>query len=171
MSGPTPARKPTDPLVWMGRTNDRTAALSEYFEAGADRYTPDALRRAATESGFSPMEVQEAYARAAERRRAAEVTRPIRRRARWIVLAAYGLTYLAFAVAFLGDGINQYSFEIGGLVVLAMVLGVALFPSLRWARSRGSTLLAMLVVPFVLLVAISGLCFASTGPTYFGLGV
>lgn len=171
MSGPTPRREPTDPSIWIGRTNDRTASLSEYFAAGADGYTPEALRRAAAESGFSPTEIEEAYARAAERRRAAEIARPIRARARWIVLAAYGLTYLVFTAAFLGDEVNQYSFEIGGVVVLAMVLGVALLPALRWTRTRGNTLLAMLVVPLVLLVAISGLCFASTGPTYFGMGV
>ena len=105
------------------------ASLSEYFLAGAERYTPEALRQAASESGFSPDEIDEAYGRATKRQRDEEMSGRIRRRARWIVLAAYGLVYAALVVAFLGYD-NQYGAATISIVVLTVVLGVALLISI-----------------------------------------
>ena len=91
MSGPPEERKPKDPSTWMGATSDRVGSLSDYFLAGADRYTPEALRAAASEAGFTPMEIEEAYGRAVTRQRDEEVAGPIRQRARLIVRIASGL--------------------------------------------------------------------------------
>jgi len=175
VSGSPPDREPTDPSTWIGKTRDRIGALSEYFAKGADQYTPEALRRAARESGFSPDEIEQAYARAEERRRAEELARPIRRRARWIVLAAYGLVLAVFAVPFLTVP-SRYGVGQVALVVLAIVLGISLLISRSWINRRRPSadqteraLLTMLAVPFVLLVAVAGLCVASVGPGALGL--
>jgi len=175
VSGSPPDRKPTDPSTWIGKTPDRIAALSEYFAKGADEYTPEALRRAASESGFSPDEIEQAYARAEERRRANDSVRPIRRRARRVVLAAYGLVYLVFAVLFLTSS-NRYGGGVIALIILTIVLGIALLISVAWVNRRRPTaeqlegaLATMLALPLILLVAVAGLCVASSGPGAFGL--
>lgn len=175
MTGPPEERKPKDPGTWIGATSDRVASLSEYFLAGADRYTPEALRQAASEAGFTPQEIDEAYGRATARQRDEEIAGPIRRRARRIVLTAYGLAYAAFAVAFL-----TIAYRLGAgiiaLVILSVALLVALSISLTWIRGRHPTedqvegaLVAMLAVPFVLLFAVAGLCVAGTAPGSFGI--
>ena len=175
MTGSPEERKPNDPSRWIGATRDRVASLSDYFLAGADRYTPEALRQAASESGFSPEEIDQAYGRAIERQRDEEVARPIRSRARRIVLAAYGLVYAAFAVAFL-----TFAYRLGAgiiaLVIFSLALLVALSISLAWVRGRhpsadqvGVALVTMLTVPFVLLFAVAGLCVAGTTPGSLGI--
>jgi hypothetical protein len=175
MTGPPEERKPKDPLSWIGATSDRVASLSEYFLAGAERYTPEALRQAASEAGYSPAEIDEAYGRATARQRDEEIAGPIRRRARRIVLTAYGLVYAGFAALFL-----TVAYRLGAgiiaLVILSLALLIALSISLAWVRSRhpsesevGGALAAMLVVPFALLLAVAGLCVAGTTPGAFGL--
>lgn len=175
MTGPSQEQKPKDPAIWMGDTSDRVMSLSDYFLAGAERYTPEALRLAASDAGFSPEEIDQAYRRASERQRDEEIAGPIRRRARRIVLAAYGLVYAAFVAAFL-----TVAYRLGAgiiaLVILTLVLLIALSISLAWVRGRHPSedqvegaLAAMLAVPFVLLVAVAGLCVAGTTPGSFGL--
>lgn len=175
MTGSPEERKPKDPSTWMGATSDRVASLGEYFLAGADRYTPEALRHAASESGFSPDEIDLAYGRAIERQRDEAVTGPIRRRARRTVLAAYGLVYATFVAAFL-----TVAYRLGAgiiaIIILSLVLLVALSISLAWVDRRRlaadqvqGAMLALLAVPFVLLFAVAGLCVAGTTPGSFGL--
>lgn len=170
MTGPPGEQHPKDPATWIGETSDRVASLSEYFLAGAERYTPEALRQAASESGYSPAEIDEAYGRATRRQRDEEVAAPIRSRARTIVLVAYGLVYAALFVAFLGYN-NRYGAGTISLIVLTIVLGVALLISVRWVRGRRPSagqlqgaMLTMLSLPFVLLVSVAGLCIATTRP-------
>jgi len=170
MTGPPEEKKPKDPATWIGETNDRVASLSEYFLAGAERYTPAALRQAASEAGFSAAEIDDAYARATSRQRDEELARPLRRRARWVVLAAYGLVYAVFFVAFLGYE-NRYGAATISLIVLTVVLGVALLISIQWVRGRRPTaerlqgaMVTMLSLPLVLLVSVAGLCIATTRP-------
>ena len=170
MTEPPEERKPKDPATWIGATSDRVASLSEYFLAGAERYTPAALRQAASEAGYSQAEIDEAYGRATRRQRDEEQSRPLRRRARWAVLAAYGLVYAAFFGAFLGYD-NRYGAATISLIVLTVVLGVALLISMRWVRGRrpsaeqlGAGMFTMLFLPLVLLVSVTGLCIATTQP-------
>lgn len=175
MTGPPEERRPKDPSTWIGATSDRVASLSEYFLAGAEHYTAEALNQAAMESGFSSEEIEEAHGRALDRQRDEEFAAPIRSRARRIVLAAYGLVYAGFAVLFL-----TVAYRLGAgiiaLVILSLALLVALSVSLAWVRSRHPSedkmegaLAAMLAVPFVLLIAVAGLCVAGTTPGSFGL--
>lgn len=170
MSGPSPTERPE---AAPGERDDQTrvATLAAYFATSLERYTPEALRTSAAEGGYTAEEIGQALDLASARRERDAVVRPVRARARIIIIGAYLLTYVVFVIAFLGDGINQYSAEFLGPIVLAIVLVPALLLSLGWTKTRGGTLLMMLVVPFVLLVVISGLCVASTGPTYFGPGV
>lgn len=175
MTGSSEERKPKDPSIWMGATSDRVASLTDYFLAGTERYTPEALRQAASDAGFSPDEIDQAYGRAIARQRDEEIAGPIRRRARRIVLAAYGLVYAAFVAAFL-----TVAYRLGAgiiaIVILSLVLLIALSISLAWVRRRRpaadqveGALVTMLAVPFVLLVAVAGLCVAGTTPGSFGL--
>ena len=170
MTEPPEGRKPKDPATWIGPTSDRVASLSEYFQAGAERYTPAALRQAASEAGFSEAEIDEAYGRATKRQRDEELSRPLRRRARWTVLALYGLVYAVFFVAFLGYD-NMYGTATIALIVLTVVLGTALLISILWVRGRHPSaeqlqdgMFTMLSLPLVLLVSVAGLCIATTQP-------
>lgn len=174
MSGALPPDKPTEASAWAG-PGDRINALGRYFVEHADRYTPDALRQAASEAGFSPDEIDEAYGRAATRQRDDQASRPIRRRARWIVLAAYGLVYAAFAVAFMTVAYRSGA-GIIAIMILTVVLGVALLVSVVWVNARRPSaehlqgaLWTMLLVPFVLLVGVAGVCLAGTQPGSFGM--
>ncbi len=175
MTGSPDERKPKDPSTWMGATRDRVGSLTDYFLAGAERYTPEALRQAASEAGFSPDEIDEAHGRAIERRRDEELAGPIRRRARRIVLVAYGLVYAAFVAAFL-----TVAYRLGAgiiaIIILTLVLLIALSISLAWVTSRHPSedqvegaLAVMLAVPFVLLIAVAGLCVAGTTPGSYGI--
>ena len=91
MTGPPEERKPKDPATWIGKTSDRVGSLSEYFLAGSARYTPEALRQAASEAGFTPQEIDEAERRAIRRQHDEEAAAPVRRRALWIIVAAYAV--------------------------------------------------------------------------------
>jgi hypothetical protein len=170
VTGPPEERKPKDPSAWIGKASDRVASLSDYFLAGAARYTPEALRQAASGAGYSPEEIEEAYSRANRRQRDEEVTAPVRRRALWIVVAAYALAYTALGVALVGSD-NLYGAATIALGVLTFVLGVALLISINWVRGRRPSaerlqgaMLTMLSLPFVLLVSVAGLCIATTRP-------
>ncbi len=170
MTEPPEERKPKDPATWIGATSDRVASLGEYFLAGAERYTPEALRQAASEAGYSPAEIDEAFGRVTKHQRDEEVSGPLRRRARWAVLAAYGLVYAAFFVAFLGYE-DSYGAGLISLIVLTVVLGMALLISIRWVRGRRPSaeqlqgaMFTMLVLPLVLLVSVAGLCIAIIPP-------
>ena len=62
------------------------------------------------------------------------------------------------------------------LIILTLVLAVAHSVSQAWIRRRHPTadqvdgaLVGMLALPFVLLVAVSGVCVAGTTPGSFGL--
>ncbi len=171
MTEPPEERKPKDPSTWIGETSDRVASLSEYFLAGAERYSPEALRQAASDSGYTPEEVDEAYRRAAKRQRDEELARPVRRGALWIVLAVYVLVYAVLGWALLSGLENRYGTATISLGVLTFVLLLALLISVNWVRGRHPSaeqlqgaMLTMLSVPLVLLGSVAGLCIATTRP-------
>lgn len=168
MTDPSSKEQPMDIPLWPGA--DRIVTLALYFSEHLDEYTPDALRQAATQSGFSPDEIEAAYAQAVERNRKDAQTRPLRTRARWIVLAAYGLVYAVLAVAFL-TGNQAYGAGVIALGVLTVVLAIALGISFLWLRRRRASsdsmqgaLMTLLAVPLVLLVAVTGLCVVTARP-------
>lgn len=168
-----PADKASDVSAWVGGSTDRVGSLAAYFVDHSGRYTHDALHQAARDGGFSPEEIEAADARAAIALQAAEAIRPTRTLARRVVLVVYGLVYAAFAVA-LVTSTSLYGAGVIALVILTIVLGIALWSSFAWINRRGrktvrpdGALATMLVVPVVLLVAVSGLCIATTRPFGF----
>ena len=172
MDAPPPTQPPTGSPGWAGATEDRVDRLSAYFVEQGDRYTVEALRTAAADAGFTPEEIEAAAALVATRRQNAEAARPLRTRARWIVLVAYGLVYAALAVALLqAPNLDNYGMGEFSLIVLTFLLGIALLISIVWVNRRGRSparlegaMLAMLVLPMILLLGVAGLCVATTRP-------
>ncbi len=118
-------------------------------------------------TGTKPPEVDQAMVEAVALLERARLAGPTRVRARLVVVAAYLLTYGALAIVLLATPVNARG--LGGplLGVLTVALGGLLFGSVMWVNRHTGTLVAMLVVPFVLLVVVSGVCFASVASTVF----
>src|SRR6059036_2847918 len=79
----------------------RRHVLFTYLWANRDRYTEAAVSRAATEAGYMPDEIAAAATEVARLRRDEIAARPVKARARRIVLVVYGITFVVFAVFFL----------------------------------------------------------------------
>jgi hypothetical protein len=168
VSGSSPSDEPTDVSSWIAGRGNRIEALGEYFFAHGDRFTPEALRRAAADAGFSPEEIEAAADRATARQRTDDVARPLRRQARWIVIGAYGIVWVLFAAVYLTQPV-LYNAGLFFQGVLTVALLIALALSLAWLRRRrpdpGNAWRAMvvfLVVPVILLIGIAGLCLPYT---------
>jgi hypothetical protein len=149
----------------------RIASLTAYVEANRETYTPDALAASARAAGYTETEI-EAALRAG--RIAAGTTPQDRSRARRLVVAIYVVTYLVFAFLFLRPESSAYGAGPIALIILAISMGLMLllsFWSIRRSRPRATTasgiVTALLVGPLILLVAVSGLCVATTAPMLF----
>jgi hypothetical protein len=163
----TPPERP-DASGWTAGRGDRVVALSQYFLAHADRFTADALRQAATEADFTPEEIVRATELMVARQRADEQVLPLRRQARWVVIGAYLIVWLLFGAVFLT---KRMTYDAGVILqgILTVALLIALGLSLLWVRGRhpepstvGRALVVFLVVPFILLIGIAGLCLPFT---------
>lgn len=134
--------------------------LVQYVDANLDAYTPEALEAAIVGAGHDPVAAQAAM-RVVRARRAA---RPVKSRARILVLIAYAITYAVFVLALLDA---ELAYGASGLAV--GVLTVTMIPALAisfwWLRRRDApiTLLPLLFVPLIVLVAVGGACYATTG--------
>ena len=177
MSGPSPADASSVTPQPPGDDRTRLESLVAYLVAQGERFTPGALGHAAAEAGYTPTEIDAAMELAEVRRQADTAARPVRARARWLVLAAYALTYLAFAVGFLsGPKQNDpYGIAVVALAVLTGVLGLALLISILWVNRRRvaasqlqGAMVALVALPFVLLVAVAGLCVVTTSSVLLG---
>jgi hypothetical protein len=172
MSAPPPTTPPAGSTGWANATESRIDRLTAYLVEHGDRFTPEALRAAAADAGYTPDEIETAEDLVATRRRVAEAARPLRMRARLIVLAAYSLVYAVLAWALLSaPNLDYLGTGEAALVVLTIVLGIALLISIAWVNRRGRTparlegaLLAMLVAPLILLGGVAGLCVVTTRP-------
>ena len=150
----------------------RIASLTTYLEANRETYTPDALAASARAAGYTEAEIEAALVRAG---RIAQGTTPQdRARARRLVVAIYVVTYLGFAFLFLRPESSAYGAGPIALIILAVSMGLMLllsFWSIRRSRPRATTasgiVTALLVGPLILLVAVSGLCVATTAPMLF----
>lgn len=183
MQGQQDQTKPSPPIHAGPDPAGRRHVLVRYLWEYRDRYTEDALSQAAGEAGFSPEEIAEAAGEVARRRRDEIAARPVKARARRAVLLIYGITFLVFAVLFLRPNPNENVLMRGVVeqvvvVVLAFVLLVALSMAFTFIGSRRPSeeraeeaLGVMLAVPVVLLVIVSGLCFATSGSLIAPLGV
>ena len=169
MSGSTtPPDRSKDAAGWVAGRGDRVAALSEYFIAHADRFTAEALRTAAADADFTPEEIDRALELVAARHRADEVVLPLRRQARSIVIGAYVIVWLLFGSVYLTQRmIYDAGVILQGILTVALLIGLAL--SLLWVRGRhpdpttvARAMVVFLVVPFIFLVGIAGLCLPFT---------
>jgi hypothetical protein len=148
----------------------RREALAEHLRANRDAYTPEALARAARAAGYPDSEIEAAGEVAGETSATAAGFRP-RTRARILVLAMYGGTFLGFAFVFLSKpSAMQYGWGFA-LAILAVTLGLALLLSLRTIGRSGSragtasgAVAALLALPILFLVVVTGLCVATTAP-------
>ena len=156
----------------------RPQILHEYFWSYRDRFTEAALAASAQTSGYTPDEIAAAITSVARRRADEAAAKPVRARARRYVLAAYAITFVLFAIAFLRPSAPESGYLRGigpiALGILGFTMVIALLLGLAWVRSRRppaeraeSALGLMLAVPFVLLVLVAGLCVATTGPLIF----
>jgi hypothetical protein len=150
----------------------RIASLAAYVEANRETYTPDALAASARASGYTETEIEAALVRAG--RIASGTTPHDRARARRLVLVIYAATYLVFAFLFLRPESSAYGAGPIALIILAVSMGLMLllsFWSIRRSSPRATTasgiVTALLVGPLILLVAVSGLCVATTAPMLF----
>lgn len=157
MSGPGPAdERPT--VGWVAAPGSRIPQLARYLATNRDRFTPDALRQAAADAGYTPAEIDAAQRIVQDQ----EAIRPVRGRARWIVLAAYLAVWALFATQYLRPGATY-----GGpyQAILTGALGVGFLISIGWLAWRkpdptrvARAMVVFLVVPVVLLVGIAGAC-------------
>lgn len=176
MSGPTPVKGPPPASGWGGGLA-RVPILTEHFFANLERYTAEALRASALEAGYSPEEVEQALGIAAALLRDHETARPVRARARRLVLVSYAIVYGLLAALLIGPA-NQGGYGTVALVVLTVTLGIALLLSIQWIATKrrsadrlDGALAVLLAVPMVLLVAVAGLCLFSSAPAIFPTGV
>ena len=160
--------------------NFRSFGLQTYLWSNRDRYTDDALANAARAAGYTEDEIASAARIVATRRADDLAVRPVKARARRYVLAAYAITFLVFAVAFLrptGVQPNLYYYRGAGpiaLAVLGFMLVISVLLALAWvagqhpkAERAEAAFGVMLALPFVLLVIVAGLCVATTGSLIF----
>jgi len=140
------------------------AGVVAYLETYRGRYTDQALTTALSIAGYANETIEEAMAQA----RAFDASKSARKRAKWVVLAAYLGTYALLWAESVDD--PKYGSVSGDLyvkLILTFLMGVAApLVSLMWILRRkagaGVTVGGLLAVPFVLLVIVAGLC-VSTG--------
>jgi hypothetical protein len=143
-------------------------SLARYLELNQDRFTDEALGRAARDAGYPDAEIDQARARVRARAAAA----PVRARATVAVLGAYLVTYAVLVAGmFASEYARRYGGHVVGAVILAVLLGFALLISRWWLRDRGAKmseaatgLAALISVPLVLLVAVAGICISTGYP-------
>jgi len=155
----------TEPTAPQMPPGERANGLAAYFRSNRGSFTDEALKARASEAGYSTAEVEEALASS----RGADLSLPLRRRARSIVLGAYLITYAVLAY---GTFTTSYAFGAGqiGTVILTIAMGLTAAISLAIVRRSRRTwtgvgsLAPVLAVPLILLVIVAGLCVASGYP-------
>jgi hypothetical protein len=143
-------------------------SLSRYLEVNRDRFTEEALARAARDAGYSDEAIDQARTQVRARAAAA----PARARAKWVVLAAYLITYAVLVAGmFASEYARRYGGHVIGAAILAFLLGFALILSIIWVRSGpgkdrdpATGMAVLLSVPIVLLVVVAGLCIGTGYP-------
>jgi hypothetical protein len=166
---PPPPDPPTSdpPPISPGgpwQTGTRVEQLATWIEAIRPGFTDAAIERSAVAGGFTAEEFREALVLAEASQHRGEAMAPIRSKAKRIILAAYGIVWLLFAIPYLvrpttygagpiEQGILTISLTIG-LVISAVVMR-ALHPD---PARVGRALVILLVVPVIVLLVIGGLC-------------
>jgi hypothetical protein len=172
--GPADPGSPDPPPISPGgpwQTGTRVEQLVTWIQAIRPGFTDSALERSAIAGGFTAEEVREALALADSRQRQDEAIAPVRSTAKRIVLGAYGLVWILFAIPYLLRpsptmyGLGAFA---QGILTIALLLGL-LFSTLIMRRVHpdparsGRALTLLLVAPVIVLLGISGLCLPFVG--------
>jgi hypothetical protein len=170
---PDPADAAPPPISPGGpwQTGTRVEQLAPWMQVNRSRFTDAALERSAIEGGFTPDEARAALALADTRQREAEAIVPVRSTATRIVLGAYGLVWILFAIPYLirpGPSIGAFGPIAQGILTIALLLGLLIsFAIMRALHPNpahvGRALTILLVVPVIVLLGISGLCLPFAG--------
>ncbi len=165
-TSPSGPRPPGDYPAWDGPK--RVEILTGWIDYHRRNFTDEALWRAAERGGYTSPEFAEASraadARAANRR----ALGPLRTKARNWSIAAYVAAWLGIVAVFGGQPARHSLdfrplFPIGLAVTLILGLAVSVF-AIRVihpdAERRSQAAALLLVVPFAVLLGISGLCVA-----------
>lgn len=168
---PDPGQQDPTPITPGGpwQTGSRVEQLAQWMTALRSSYTDAALERSALAGGFTAEEFQQARVLADTRQRQHEAIGPVRSRASRIVLAAYGIVWLLFAIPFLlRTSTYGYGPFAQGILTVVLLLGLLcsflVMRTLHPDPSRpGRALTVLLVVPVIVLLGISGLCLPVAG--------
>ena len=146
--------------------------IREYLAANQYTYTRDALRQQLIERGYDPARVDAAVATIGWQREQGPMGEEGERRRRLLtgyVMALFLAVFLAFGFA---STMGQPGYQVllaffgvqllvGGLIALAIVRR-------RWVVEHVTTAVAVgLLVPFLIVVGISGACASITGVRFF----
>jgi peptidoglycan/LPS O-acetylase OafA/YrhL len=144
--------------------------IVRYIRENRGTYTDDAIREQLRKAGNQDWAINDAFKRAD--RQDIEERRDPRR---WWLFVGYavGLFVLVFALFAFASDMQQKTYGIGTAVLgVTMVLGlitalVVVRRNRDFALGISSGVVTALIVPFVVLFLIAGLCVATTNPTFF----
>ena len=149
-----------------------------YIAENRERYTREAIDAHLLNAGHSQAEIDAAWSQVAGDERRA----PSGGRAFWepligAIVVLYGGTYLVYSASLSFDGEPGVDLDLSGIVrgilLIALLLaGLISLAFVRPSRSAGrgviGGLLTALVIPFVFLVIVAGLCTVLTGAPFAG---
>lgn len=143
--------------------------LRAYVAENRDRYTRDAIRDRLLEAGYEPESVDAALAEAyAEPKTPSAVGRD----RRWLAGAWVVILFLGTFVLFMATDMPQRTYGIGPavlgvlLTIGSMISLVVINANRDLAEGITSGLLVGLLIPFIIAVAIAGLCVFTTAPSF-----
>jgi hypothetical protein len=153
--------------------NNRLGSLEEivrYIRANRGTYTDDAIRKRLVDAGNQEWAVKDAF-RLADR---ADVEQQRDPRRWWLFVGyAIGLFVAAFALLVWGSDMVQQTYGIGAAVLFAC-MGIGLAVAIVLVRRNRSFALGLtngvmtaLLIPFVIVAVIAGLCVYTTSPNFF----
>ena len=152
-----------------GRAAEPSAEnLAAYVAANYGRFTDAAITAELTKAGYADQDIRGALAEAAR------TTPPSQTgRARWTILALYGVTFALLSLGMLANSsigeFNNYANAAVGILLLGITLGVALMLSLAWVGSRRGA--ALLLAFFIILYGFGTFQVAATGIIVIAVGV
>ena len=164
-SGQPAAHLPGDPR-WDAPS--RVETLADWIAFHRRSFTDDAVRRSAEAGGYTSAEFTDALRVMETRTDNRKALTPVRLWA-WIgAIAAYGATWLAFAAVYGREppGFTRSFLETGlaiALIVGLIVSVIAIRVRHPNADGRARAVAFLLVIPVVILFAISGLCVVASG--------
>ena len=148
-----------------------------YIAENRERYTQEAIDAHLLNAGHTRADIDAAWSQV----RGDERPSPSGGRAFWLpllgaVVAMYGITFLVYVVGFYAgveEGYESSVIAISGLLLAFMfIAGLLSLAIVRpsWSAGRGVVggLLIALVIPFVFLVIVAGLCTVITGVPFGG---